>query len=52
MNEKKCKNNYVSPTVEVLNARAEAGYQISGNLDESNVNTTRYDSGSWDAPFN
>lgn len=50
MNEKKCKNNYVSSTVEVLNARVEAGYQTSVNHDEGNANTTRYGEGSWDSP--
>lgn len=50
MNEKNCKNSYVSPSVEVLNARVESGYQASGNHNEGNANTTRYNAGSWDDP--
>ncbi len=50
MNKKNCKNDYVSPAVEVLNARVETGYQTSGNLNEGNANTTRYGEGSWDTP--
>lgn len=48
MNEKNCKKNYASPTVEVLNARVEAGYQTSNP--QGNANTTRYNEGSWDTP--
>lgn len=50
MNKKDRKNDYVSPIVEVLNARVEAGYQTSVNHDEGNANTTRYGEGSWDSP--
>ena len=50
MKGQKSKCNYESPTVEVIAARVEAGYQTSGIQDESNPNTTRYNADSWDTP--
>ena len=48
MKEKKSKNIYASPLVEVMSARVETGYQTSYVQNEGN--TTRYGADSWDAP--
>ncbi len=50
MKEKKSKNSYASPLVEVMSARVETGYQTSNVQNEGNANTTRYGADSWDTP--
>ena len=48
MKEKKSKNIYASPLVEVMSARVETGYQTSNVQNEGY--TTRYGADSWDTP--
>ena len=46
------KKNYMSPMVEILNARVEKGFQISGGGETPHVNTGLHDEVPGSVPSN
>jgi len=46
------KKNYMSPMVEILNARVEKGFQISGGSESPHIHTGLHDEVPGSAPAN